>query len=98
MGVTLYHNAASTCSVKARFALEEKGVSWDSEHVDLMKGEQHDPEYVKLNPNHVVPTLVHDGTALIESSLIIQYVDETFDGPSLVPQDPIAPTPYASWA
>lgn len=88
MGVTLYHNAASTCSVKARLALVEKGVEFESQHVDLMKGEQHDPEYVKLNPNHVVPTLVHDGKVMIESSLIIQYVDEAFSGPSLVPGDP----------
>lgn len=90
MSVKLYHNAASTCSVKARFALEEKGVAFESEHIDLLKGEQHAPEYVKLNPNHVVPTLIHDGPVLIESSLIIQYVDEAFSGPRLVPEDPVA--------
>jgi len=97
MGVTLYHNAASTCSVKARVALVEKGVAFESEHVDLMKGEQHDPDYVKLNPNHVVPTLVHDGKVMIESSLIIQYVDEAFAGPKLTPADPGQRERMAYW-
>ena len=43
-----------------------------------MSGEQHDPEYVKLNPNHVVPTLVVNDMALIESSLINEYLEDTF--------------------
>ena len=76
--IELYHNAASTCSQKVRLVLAEKGLSYERHAVDLIGGGQHDPDYVKLNPNHVVPTLVHDGQALIESSLINEYLDDAF--------------------
>jgi glutathione S-transferase len=84
----LYHSGVSTCSQKVRLALAEKGLEFTSQAVDLIAGGQHDPAYVKLNPNHVVPTLVHDGRVLIESSLINEYVDEAFPGVSLRPEDP----------
>jgi glutathione S-transferase len=74
----LYHNAASTCSQKVRMILAEKGLEYTSRPIDLIAGEQHDPAYVKLNPNHVVPTLVDDGAVLIESSLINEYLDDRF--------------------
>ena len=74
----LYHYAFSTCSQKVRLVLAEKGLDFVSHEVDLMTGGQHDAEYVKLNPNHVVPTLVHDGVGLIESTLINEYLDEAF--------------------
>lgn len=83
----LHHFGFSTCSQKVRLALAEKGVDFVSREVDIMNGAQHDPEYVKLNPNHVVPTLVHDGHALIESTLINEYVDDAFSGPALRPAD-----------
>ena len=66
--IALYHNAASTCSQKVRLALAEKQLEYESRDVDLIGGAQHDPEYVKLNPYHVVPTLVHDGGVFIEST------------------------------
>ena len=69
-GLHLLHFQASSCSQKVRMVLEEKRIPWESREIDLTAGAQHDPAYVKLNPNHVVPTLVHDGAVLIESSLI----------------------------
>ena len=83
----LYHNAASTCSQKVRMVLAEKGLDFTSRPVDLIKGEQHAPEYVKLNPNHVVPTLVHDGAVFIESSLINEYLDDVFPEAPMRPAD-----------
>ena len=74
----LYHNHISTCSQKVRLVLAEKGLEFESHIVDLISGAQHDPDYVKLNPNHVVPTLVHDGRVIIESSLINEYLDDAF--------------------
>ena len=56
--LTLYHNGPSTCSQKVRLILEAKELEYQSKLIDLMSGEQHDPEYVKLNPNHVVPLLL----------------------------------------
>jgi glutathione S-transferase len=85
--LALYHNPFSTCSQKVRLALAEKKLDFVSHEIDLIGGAQHDPEYVKLNPNHVVPTLVHDGRVLVESTLINEYVDEAFDGPALRPAD-----------
>jgi hypothetical protein len=60
--LTLYHNDMSTCAQKVRFALVEKGVSWESRHLDLRARDHQTPEYLRLNPNAVVPTIVHDGT------------------------------------
>jgi glutathione S-transferase len=85
--IALYHNAASTCSQKVRIALAEKGLDYESRDVDLIGGGQHDPEYVKLNPSHVVPTLVHDGGTYIESTLINEYLDDAFPASPLRPAD-----------
>ena len=63
--LTLYHGKTSVCSIKARLALAEKGVAWEGRLITL-RGDQFDPDYMKLNPNAVVPTLVHDGKVVIE--------------------------------
>ena len=68
--VTLYHHGPSTCSQKVRMILELKNISYESKIIDLLAGEQHEDEYVKLNPNHLVPTLVTDDGVIIELSLI----------------------------
>ena len=86
--LTLYHNGPSTCSQKVRLILELKKLDYESKSLDLMSGEQHDPEYVKLNPNHVVPTLVVNDMALIESSLINEYLEDTFPEIKARPSDP----------
>jgi len=95
--IELYHNALSTCSQKVRLVLDQKGVTYVSHEVDLIGGGQHDPEYVKLNPKHVVPTLVHDGRVLLESSLIIQYLDEAFPHPPMRPSDAMGRYATARW-
>jgi glutathione S-transferase len=84
----LYHGRTSVCSVKARLALAEKGLEWTSQLLTL-RGDQFDPEYMKLNPNAVVPTLVDDGKIIIESTVIMHYVDDAFGGPALMPADPV---------
>ena len=53
-------------------------------------GDQFDPAYMKLNPNAVVPTLIHDGQPIIESSVILYYLDEAFPERSLMPIGPFA--------
>ncbi len=93
----LYHNAISTCSQKVRLVLAEKGLGFESRPVDLLGGEQHAPDYVKLNPNHVVPTLIHDGAVLIESSLINEYLDDAFPETALRPVDPTARHALRLW-
>jgi glutathione S-transferase len=85
----LYHNVNSVCAQKVRVALAEKGLEYEEHLIDL-RGGQFDPAYMKLNPNAVVPTLVHDGKPVIESSVILYYLDEAFPQPSLMPRDPHA--------
>src|ERR1700679_3581520 len=89
MLLELYHGRTSTCAQKARLVLAEKGLDWKS-HLLTLRGDQFDPEYLKLNPNGVVPTLVHDGHVVIESAVIMHYLDETFPEPPLMPQAPPA--------
>ncbi len=94
----LYHHGSSVCAAKVRFALAEKGVVPDEmRYVDILKGEQFDPEYLKINPKAVVPALVHNGHIINESTVICEYVNDAFDGPSLVPDDPIARARLRIW-
>jgi glutathione S-transferase len=83
----LYDNTNSVCAQKVRVALAEKGLEW-RRHAMTLRGDQFDPEYMKLNPNGVVPTLVHDGRPVIESSVILYYLDDVFPTPPLMPRDP----------
>lgn len=64
--IELYHHGSSVCSAKVRFVLMEKGLAWTGHYLDILAGEHFQPEYLKLNPNAVVPTLIHDGEVLIE--------------------------------
>jgi len=95
--IELHHYAFSTCSQKVRVVLAEKGIDFVSHEVDLIAGGQHDPEYVKLNPKHVVPTLVHDGRVLVESSLIIAYLDDAFAEPPMRPADALGRYRVGRW-
>ena len=87
--IELYHFWSSVCSVRCRMALEEKGVEWVSRYIDLFKLDQLKPEYLALNPDGVVPTLVHDGAPIVDSSVICEYLDEVFPAISLTPADPV---------
>jgi glutathione S-transferase len=85
----LYHSINSVCAQKVRIALAEKGVT-AKEHLMTLRGDQFDPAYLKLNPSGVVPTLVHDGQPVIESAVILYYIDEVFSEPPLMPKEPPA--------
>ncbi len=83
----LYHSVNSVCAQKVRVALDEKGLAC-TEHLMTLQGDQFDPAYLKLNPNAVVPTLVHDGRPVTESSVILYYLDDAFPEKPLMPKDP----------
>ena len=102
MTIELYHTHHSTCSQKVRICLAEKGLpdadkDWIAHEVDLGKFEHLTPEYLKINPNGVVPALVHDGVVLIESSAIVEYLDEVFPDPPLSPADPVGRARMRAW-
>jgi len=84
----LYHGTTSVCAIKVRLTLAEKALPWEGEVLALQRGDQYRPDYLKLNPNAVVPTLVHDGKVVIESTLIMEYLDESFPEVALMPRDP----------
>src|SRR5262252_10718055 len=89
MSFTLYNAPQSTCSQRVRFVLNAKGLPFEEVKLDLLAGDQLKPDYLRLNPNGVVPTLVHDGAVVIDSSVIIEYLDEVFpQGESFTPRDP----------
>ena len=85
--LTLYHNAASTCSQKVRWVFAEKGVNFESKEIDLLAGDQHADWYTAINPKHVVPSLVDGDAVILESSLIIRYLDDL--EPGLTPAAPL---------
>ncbi len=84
-GLHLFHYGLSNCSQKVRLVLAEKGVEWTSHWVDLGRGEHRTDAYRAVHPNGVVPALVDDGTIVIESSDIMEHLDERFPDPPLRP-------------
>lgn len=88
MSFTLYHHGSSVCAAKVRFAMAEKGLPWEGVYIDILKGEQFDPAYLKLNPKGVVPTLVHDDLVIPDSTVIIEYLDQITPETSVHPTDP----------
>ena len=85
----LFHAGLTTCSKKVRLCLAEKGLEYRSHYLDLRKFEHHRPQYLAINPNGVVPALVHDGEPILESMLINEYIDAVFPDTPLRPKDPL---------
>jgi len=94
----LHHNNMSVCAAKVRLVLREKGLAPVEHHYNLRRGDQFAPEYMALNPMGVVPTLVHDGRPVIESTLICEYLDEAFPEPPLRPADLVERARMRRWA
>ncbi|TRW96929.1 glutathione S-transferase family protein [Paracoccus sp. M683] len=89
MDLALYNAPQSTCSQRVRFVLHAKGLGFQEHRLDLFKGDQLRPEYLAINPNGVVPSLVHDGAPVIDSAVIMEYVEDILPSPSpLRPTDP----------
>ena len=86
----VYGPAYSTYTRSARLALEEKGVPYRLEEVDIFADANKTPEHLARHPFAKVPAFEHDGFALYETTAIMRYVDETFAGPSLQPDEPRA--------
>ncbi|XP_047076743.1 glutathione S-transferase Z1-like [Lolium rigidum] len=83
----LYSYWRSSCSHRVRIALNLKGVDYEYKAVNLLKGEQSDPEFMKINPMKFVPALV-DGDAVIgDSYAIALYLEDKYPEPPLLPKD-----------
>jgi glutathione S-transferase len=95
--ITLYDSHGSPCARRVRAVLLEKGLEWTTRLVDLTRMEQKRPAYLALNPNGVVPTLVHGDRVLYESNVITEYLDDVFPEPPLYPRDPWARAQAKMW-
>lgn len=93
----LYTHPMSPCAQKVRIVLAEKGLDWTAHHVELSQKANLRPEYLKLNPLGVVPTLVHDGRPVIESNIICEYLEDAFPEPRLRPQNPYIVSKMRFW-
>lgn len=93
----LYNFPQSTCSQKVRLTLWEKGLEYLDRPLNSKAREHLTDWYLELNPNGVVPTLDHDGAIVIDSSVIMEYLDEVFPEKSLTPSDPIERAKMRKW-
>lgn len=89
MAYKLYNAPQSTCSQRVRFVLNAKGLPFDEVKLNLLDGDQLKPDYLKLNPNGVVPTLDHDGQIVTDSTVITEYLDEVEPQDSFTPENPV---------
>jgi len=89
MAFKLYNAPQSTCSQRVRFVFNAKKLPFEEVKLNLLEGDQLKPDYLKLNPNGVVPTLDHDGAIIIDSTVIIEYLDEITPNESFTPENPV---------
>jgi glutathione S-transferase len=97
MTLALYHNDMSSCAQKVRLLLAEKGLEWESRHLDLRAGEHQKDWYIKLNPRAVVPTLIDGDIVVPESNVINEYLDERFPDAPMKPADPFGRARMRLW-
>ncbi|CAN7079424.1 unnamed protein product, partial [Brassica oleracea var. botrytis] len=83
----LYSYWRSSCAHRVRIALSLKGLEYEYIPVNLLKGEQSDPDFKKINPMGTVPALVDGGVVISDSLAIIMYLDEKYPEPPLLPRD-----------
>ncbi|HET6971633.1 MAG TPA: glutathione S-transferase family protein [Phenylobacterium sp.] len=93
----LYHCDFSTCSQKVRLCLAEKELAFESQVVDLAAREHLKPDYLALNPNGVVPTLLFAGQPVVDSSVICEFLEEMFPAPALSPADALGRARMRAW-
>jgi glutathione S-transferase len=85
----LYHAEPVANSMKVLICVKEKQIDFVSHYVNLLLFEQHEPEFVAINPNGQVPVLVHDGSIITESTVINEYLEDVFPDTPLRPEDPV---------
>jgi glutathione S-transferase/GST-like protein len=85
--ITLYHWEPNANSGKPMLALMEKGVPFTSHYIDMLAFDQHKPEYLAVNPQGTIPAMTHGDRVLVESTAIMEYVNDAFAGPDLMPGD-----------
>lgn len=95
--ITLYHYPSSPCAAKVRAVLTEKRLAWESRTVNLLEKENLTPEYLKLHPKGVVPVLIDADHVVIESTIIMEYLDTAYEPDSLKPPGAYAQARMRKW-
>lgn len=83
----LYSYHRSSCAFRVRIGLNLKGLDYEYKAVDLLKGEQNNPEFLKINPIGFVPALVDGDVVLADSFAILMYLEEKYPQHPLLPRD-----------
>jgi maleylacetoacetate isomerase len=94
----LYSYFRSSAAYRVRIALNIKGIEYDIESKSLPKGEHLSPEYRSLNPQGFVPALQSENAVLSQSLAILEYLEERYPTPALLPKHPVARAQVRSMA
>lgn len=87
----LYSYWRSSTAYRVRTALNLKGVAFETVPVDLVAGDQRDAAFLGINPSGGVPALqLDDGTILTQSMAILEWLEDTYPAPAMLPADPVA--------
>ncbi len=95
--ITLYNFPQSTCSQKVRLALWEKKIPYTNHIVDHKTREHLQTPYLKLNPNSVVPTITDDNDVIIDSSVILEYLEEVYPDFPMSPSTAVERAQMRKW-
>jgi len=100
--ITIHHFPFSQHSRRVISLLEEAGIEYDAQFVDLMKGEHFSPQYLHINPNHQVPTLIdnkgqEDELKIHESNAIMRYICDKYELDSWYPKNLVARAQVEQW-
>ena len=87
MSIKVYGFWRSIASFRIRVALKLKALAFEEISIDILQGKQFESAYDDVNPEHVVPTFIHDGHTLYQSLAIIEYLDDIKPSPLLLPDD-----------
>jgi maleylacetoacetate isomerase len=87
MSITVYGFWRSIASFRVRVALRLKGLPFEEIPIDILTGEQFEPDYSAVNAERVVPTFIHNGHSIFQSLAIIEYLDDIQPKPRLIPED-----------
>lgn len=85
MDVVLYGFWRSLATYRVRVALNLKKISYEERSIDIVRGQQFDESFSQINPQHVLPALIHDGKTITQSLAILEYINDIWSDPPLMP-------------
>jgi glutathione S-transferase len=95
--LVLYHAGLTQASVKVRITLNEKDLKYQSHYLSIPEQDHLKPEYLAINPDGQVPTLIHDDQIITETTVINEYLDDAFPDPPLRPVAPVERARMRRW-